>query len=929
MPHPFFFPATVLILFFDDFFYPMARPAKPRKPAAKGAKSTPELEITSDVQSDVQPTPQAKQVSMEIAQDTAIPPEATQNGASKPSTKAKPAKKAAAKKVVNKAENKADNKAESKAASSLQAEVLAEPTAQAVIPQKEYSQKEHSTKEAAPQKQHGGKQPQPAPKVAPKPDAKAEQKSIPAKTDAKVEVKADTKTEQKPEQKPAPPKPVNEPPMPLPEFLVKKHGIVNTANVFANLGTAQLYEHILFLREGTISAQGAVVIDTKPHQTLLSDHVTIVREPVNEEYIAWNDTHHEFEQTKFNSLKTRINAYLQGKNIYVQDCFVGSDARFRLPFRIITEHAAQSLAARNLFVEAQAHELKGFDPRMTILSVPNFKAVPELDGTEGEAFAIIDFSQRLAIIGGTKHIGEIKNIAFTVMSYAMPLRKVLPLHTAAMLGSGADSLLLLGAFGSGKTTLAMDVARQIIGDDAHAWGDEGIFNLENGAFARVGGITPEAQPLLSAMMGSFGSVIENAQVDAQTRVVTTSAATKAFAALPRPQISNEVALSPKNRGGHPKHVIILVNDALGVLPPVARLSHEQAVFFFLSGYHAILPSADSTTKEPEVRFTPCFSEAQMIEDPLVYASLFREKLRRNRTNTWLVNTGWQGGAATLGAANGSQRIKLEQSRAAVNAIVNGALQNVEYSIDETFGLQIPSVCQGIPTPVLNPRNAWQDRAKYEKAAQNLVKLFNEHFTRFKEKLGSEKFGVANLDASIADALNPAAQQALQQNAPQNQQSAKPQQQPSGKQQSPKGAPKQGSQNRNASAQEQSGNDVIINENAATFDDLSNDEASGEPIPSGLFADAPEFAPEFHPTLDSALDAAFEGDDDFISNDAGMQQNNPEDDSASEFQPNASSQNNPSQNNPSRNNPAPQRGWKGGGGNRFRGGRDGNNRGRRR
>jgi hypothetical protein len=511
-----------------------------------------------------------------------------------------------------------------------------------------------------------------------------------------------------------------------------------------------------------------------------------------------------------------------------------------------------------------------------------------------------------------------------VMSYAMPLRKVLPLHAAAMLGSGADSLLLVGASGSGKTTLALDATRQMIGDDAHAWGDDGIFNLEHGAFARVAGISPEAQPLLSGMTRFFGSVVENVQVDAQTRMIATSAATNAFAALPRNAMSNEAAIAPKNRGGHPKHLIILVNDALGVLPAVARLSHEQAVFFYLSGYHAVLPSAeskngaDSKSKDPEVRFNPCFSEAQMIEDPLVYASLFREKLRRNRTNTWLVNTGWQGGAANVG-----QRIKLEQTRAALNAIVNGALQSVEYSIDATLGLQTPSVCQGIPSPMLNPRNAWQDRTKYEKAAQNLVELFNNHFARFAEKLGA-----ANLDAAIADALNPAKQQALQQSA--SQQQGKPQtdkqqtekqqaekqlgeQQQSGKQQPSKGAPPQGFRKGNAAAQESLSSDaVIINENAATFDEPSDDAASGEPIPSGLFGDAPEFAPEFHPTLESALDAAFEGDEGFESSaNAGFEQDTP------------------SQDNSSRNDaPPPQRGWKGGG-NRFRSGRDGNNRGRRR
>jgi phosphoenolpyruvate carboxykinase (ATP) len=707
------------------------------------------------------------------------------------------------------------------------------------------------------------------------------------------------------------PKPSNEAPLPLPQFLVQKHGIRNTANLFANLGAAQLYEHILFLREGVISAGGAIAIDTTPHTGLLGDHVTIVEEAITKENIVWNDAHKPFDQTKFNALKARITGYLQGKNVYVQDCFVGSDTRLRMPIRVITEHASQSLAARNLFIEAAAHELKGFDPRMTILSVPNFKAVPELDGTDSEAFAIIDFSQRLAIIGGTKHFGEIKNIAFTVMSYAMPPRKVLPLHSAAITGSNSDTTLLLGRSGTGKTTLSTDGVRQMIGDDAHAWGDEGVFNLESGSASIITALSPTAEPLLSTITRSFGTILENVKLDPVTRTVTASD-TQSYAIYSRVSLDAFAQIAPKNRGIHPKHVILLTNDAFGVLPPVARLSHEQAVFFFLSGYTSFTPKSSEKNNEksseknvnalPEASFSACMGEAQMIEDPIVYGNLFREKLRRNRSNVWLVNTGWQGGSVGAGA-----RIKLEHSRAILNAIMNGALQSVEYSIDPVFGVQIPATCQGLPAAMLNPRTAWADRVKYDQTAQTLVKLLNENFKRF----------ASAVDPIVGDALNPASQQlppakgnvpANPANTPSTSTSIAPSTNAPNTNAPSANAPSAGASSANApsanapSANAPSANAPSVNAPSANApsaaqaaqrqmrvpqpppkgrgnpniqavqqqndanvpdDNEASDNELAEQIPVTLFghSDSPENAPEFRPTLESALDAAFEGNED--------------------------------------------------------------------
>lgn len=808
-----------------------------------------------------------------------------------PQAKAKPPKKGAA---------KAASKAAPTVAAKVSAEIpikptpvaKAEPTKPEPKPQPKIDAKPAPKLEVKPA-------PKPAPQAANKPVDKPEKpapvaaKAVPPKTvpapAAKAAPAQAVPAQATPAQTPAPsPKPTNEAPLPLPQFLVQKHGIRNTANLFANLGAAQLYEHILFLREGVISASGAVAIDTTPHSGLLADHVMIVEEAITKENIAWNDVHKPFDQTKFNALKARITGYLQGKNVYVQDCFIGSDTRLRMPIRVITEHASQSLAARNLFIEAAAHELKGFDPRMTILSVPNFKAVPELDGTDSEAFAILDFSQRLAIIGGTKHFGEIKNIAFTVMSYAMPPRKVLPLHGAAITGSNADTTLLLGRSGTGKTTLSTDGVRQMIGDDAHAWGDEGVFNLESGSASNITALSPSAEPILATITRSFSTVIENAKLDPVSRTITTSDV-PSYAIYSRASLDAFAPIAQKNRGIHPKHVILLTNDAFGVLPPVARLSHEQAVFFFLSGYTSLTPKGSEKSNEknasvlPEASFSACMGEAQMIEDPLIYANIFREKLRRNRSNVWLVNTGWQGGSIGAGA-----RIKLEHSRAILNAIMNGALQSVEYSIDPVFGVQIPATCQGLPAAMLNPRTAWADRAKYDQTAQTLAKLLKENFKRF----------ASAVEPIIADALNPALQQLppAKGNVPANTPPASTGNASSGNAPS---APTQGAATPSAnapntdapsadapstdapsasqSAQRQMrvpqpppkgrGRPNIQTPQQQNDANAPNDEAIdnelSESIPVALFgrSDSPENEPEFRPTLDSALDAAFEGDED--------------------------------------------------------------------
>lgn len=601
-----------------------------------------------------------------------------------------------------------------------------------------------------------GAKPKPSPKNQapnPKPQALKQQSTEPVQpASAKP---TPTKNETTTKSTPIKPEPPSQIP-PLPQFLAQKHGLHNLGQIFYNLSTPELYEHILFLREGVMSAHGAVMVETTPNTKLAVRDKFIVEEDVHKDNIAWGEANRAIESAKFNALKARIGAYLQKRNVYVQDCFAGSDSRLKVPMRFVTENAWQSLFVRNTFIEALPAELRQFDPRMTIIVLPGFKAIPEIDGTRAETFVLYDFSQRLAIIGGTRHAEEIKKAAFTVMSYAMPLRRVLPMRCAASIGANGDTLLLFGTNGAGKTTLVADSTRNLIGDDANGWGDEGVFAFESGAYAKAQGILPETEPSIYAASRTFGTILENVKFDPATRIANladTSISDNARISYALGQLSPQQPLAAKLRGAHPKNAVFLVNDAFGVLPPVARLTQEQALFFYLSGYAAKNPVGEPKGEprgEPRAVFSACFGETFMVQDPLTYLNLFRERLRRNNTKVWLVNTGWQGGTQATGS-----RIKRDYSRAIIAAITSGALDSVQYNADPVFNLSVPAVCPGVPAAMLNPRNAWADRAVYEKTAQKLVQLLTENFKKY----------ASRVDKSVVQALSSAPQQAPQKQTP--------------------------------------------------------------------------------------------------------------------------------------------------------------------
>ncbi len=495
--------------------------------------------------------------------------------------------------------------------------------------------------------------------------------------------------------------------------------------VFVNLNAAQLYEHAVYLEEGVISEYGALIVDTGALTGRSAQDKFLVEEPDSKDNVWWGKVNKPFSQEKFNALKARVFAYLQNRNVYIQDCFAGADEQYRLPVRIITEYGWHSLFARNMFIDATPEELENFAPGFTVVSVPDFKADPEIDGTRTGTFIVLDFSQRLVLIGGTEYAGEIKKSIFTVMNYLLPLRNVFPMHCSANTGRNGDVALFFGLSGTGKTTLSADPERQLIGDDEHGWSDDGIFNFEGGCYAKVIDLSAASEPIIFEMTQTFGTVLENVGFNPDTRVVDLadrSLTENTRASYPRENMDNIV---PENAGGHPKNVFFLTADAFGVMPPISRLTPEQAMFHFLSGYTAKVAGTEAGVKEPQATFSTCFGAPFMVHKPAVYANLLKDKVNTHGARVWLVNTGWSGGEYGVG-----KRMKIEYTRALLRAALTGALDNVEFEREAFFNLSIPTSCEGVPSEILNPRNTWEDKDAYDAKAKHLAELFANNFQEF-------------------------------------------------------------------------------------------------------------------------------------------------------------------------------------------------------
>jgi phosphoenolpyruvate carboxykinase (ATP) len=428
----------------------------------------------------------------------------------------------------------------------------------------------------------------------------------------------------------------------------------------------------------------------------------------------------------FNNLYQRLTAYLQGRELFVFDGFAGADPDYRLPIRVINEFAWQNLFIHQLLVRPAASELAEHKPQFTVICAPGFKAVPEQDGTRSEAFVVLNFEHKLIIIGGTSYAGEMKKSIFTTLNYLLPASGVCPMHCAANMGAKGDTALFFGLSGTGKTSLSADPERYLIGDDEHGWTDRGIFNFEGGCYAKCIKLSAEHEPQIWNAI-RFGSVLENVVVDEDSRQVDydSSALTEnTRAGYPVDYIPNAVI---PGVGGHPATVFFLTADAFGVMPPIAKLTPEQAMYHFLSGYTSKLAGTERGVTDPEATFSTCFGEPFVPRPAMVYANLLGERIARHKANVYLVNTGWSGGPYGVG-----QRMSIKYTRAMVTAALNGELEKVEYQLDPIFNVYRPQSCPGVPAEVLNPRQTWNDPEKYDAMARKLAGLFKDNFARFKD-----------------------------------------------------------------------------------------------------------------------------------------------------------------------------------------------------
>jgi len=507
-----------------------------------------------------------------------------------------------------------------------------------------------------------------------------------------------------------------------------QNGILNVRHEHWNHNTPMLYEDIIKNGEGHITHLGPIVVRTGLHTGRAAKEKFIVEEPETRDDIWWGKVNKSISQQVFENMFRRLQAYLQDRDVWIQDCFAGADSRYRLPIRIITTNAWHSLFARNLFIQATDEELAKHVPEFTVLHAPSFQAIPEVDGTHSEAFILLNLARKLVLIGGTSYAGEIKKSIFTVLNYLLPERKVLSMHCSANVGRDDDVAIFFGLSGTGKTTLSADPERALIGDDEHGWSDDGIFNFEGGCYAKVIRLSNQSEPEIYETTRKFGTILENVCYDAVTRRLDLdddALTENTRAAYPISHIPNALR---DGTGGHPRNIVMLTADAFGVLPPISKLTPEQAQYHFMSGYTAKVAGTEAGVTEPSATFSACFGAPFMVRPPFYYAELLAEKIRQHQVDCWLVNTGWTGGPYGTG-----HRMPIEHTRALLNAAIEGRLNDVEFRQDPIFGLMVPASCEGVPSELLDPRQTWDDREAYDAKAAHLAKLFHSNFEQFAEE----------------------------------------------------------------------------------------------------------------------------------------------------------------------------------------------------
>lgn len=515
-------------------------------------------------------------------------------------------------------------------------------------------------------------------------------------------------------------------------YSLENHGIRKPDNVYWSLPTPLLYEHAIRRREGRLAHLGPLVVRTGQHTGRSPKDKFVVQDNEHGPFIAWGKVNQPMSPEKFDSLHHRLMSYLQGRDLYVQDCFAGADPDYRLPIRIITETAWHSLFARNMFIQANNTQLEQHVPEFTVIQAPNFHASPEEDGTNSEVFIVVNFARKLVLIGGTQYAGEIKKSIFSVMNYLLPFKRVLPMHCSANYGANGDVAIFFGLSGTGKTTLSTDPARTLIGDDEHGWSDNGIFNMEGGCYAKTIRLSAAAEPDIYEACRRFGTILENVGYNVDTGRIDLnddSLTENTRAAYP---ISHIPRATRQGLAGHPTNIIMLTADAYGVLPPISKLTAEQAMYHFLSGYTARVAGTEKGVTEPQATFSACFGEPFMVQPPIAYAQLLGERIAEHNVDVWLVNTGWSGGPYGVG-----KRMNIGHTRAMINAALDGNLRGVEMRYDSVFNVSVPTSCPGVPNEVLDPRNTWEDKAAYDLQATKLAEMFRQNFKRFANEVPVE------------------------------------------------------------------------------------------------------------------------------------------------------------------------------------------------
>ena len=519
---------------------------------------------------------------------------------------------------------------------------------------------------------------------------------------------------------------------------LEKQGLQPKGTLHWNLVAPELLQAAMRRGEGEIADMGPFVGVTSPHTGRSPDDKFVVKEPGTRDDIWWGQVNRPFPPEKFDLLLKDVQEYLNAQpELFIQDLYAGADPKHCISVRYVMPNAWHAAFVRNMFIRPQLSDLPTFEANFSVIHAPDFQATPDKHGTRSGVFIILNFAKRMILIGGTRYAGELKKSIFTVMNYMMPKKGILSMHCSANIGKNGDTALFFGLSGTGKTTLSADPERSLIGDDEHGWGEEGVFNFEGGCYAKVINLSASSEPDIYQTTQMFGTILENVTLDPNSKRVDftdQSITENTRASYPLHYIRNHV---PSGRGGHPRNVIFLTADAFGVLPPIARLTPEQSMYYFLSGYTAKVAGTERGVTEPKATFSACFGGVFLVWHPSKYADMLGQLLQKHNSRMWLINTGWTGGPYGVGS-----RMELGHTRAMIRAALSGELENVASETDPVFGLAVPTSIAGVPEEVMRPRDTWKDTAAYDAQARKLAGMFNDNFQQFAEQVseGVRKVG---------------------------------------------------------------------------------------------------------------------------------------------------------------------------------------------